>query len=73
MAKQTEVERYSEFFEYLDDLRASGVTNMFGARPYLLSEFIVSAAEASAVLSAWMESDLSLSPTERAERALQAA
>lgn len=29
----------TEYFEYLDELRESGVTNMFGAAPYLVSEF----------------------------------
>lgn len=29
----------TEYFEYLDDLRESGETNMFGARPYLQGEF----------------------------------
>ena len=43
-------------FEYLDALRESGETNMFGARPYLMNEFGLGKQEASAVLSAWMES-----------------
>lgn len=42
-------------FEYLDDLRESGETNMFGAAPYLQREFPdLSAAEARAVLLDWM-------------------
>ena len=28
-----------EMFEFLDDLRDSGITNMFGAGPYLREEF----------------------------------
>lgn len=28
-----------EMFEFLDDLRESGTTNMFGAAPYLREEF----------------------------------
>lgn len=28
-----------EMLEYLDDLRESGVTNMFGASPYLNTDF----------------------------------
>jgi hypothetical protein len=41
-----------EYFAYLDDLRASGVTNMFGARPYVEEEFGLSKAEATKVLTA---------------------
>lgn len=28
-----------DYFEYLDDLRKSGRTNMFGAAPYLAAEY----------------------------------
>ena len=28
-----------EVFDYLDELRESGVTNMFGARAYIIREF----------------------------------
>ena len=28
-----------EVFDYLDDLRDEGITNMFGARPYIESTF----------------------------------
>ena len=37
----------SEVFEYLDALRESGVTNMFGATPYLMEEFGFDKREAS--------------------------
>lgn len=41
--------------EFLDDLRESGETNMFGARPYLLEEFPdLSKQQAADVLSFWM-------------------
>ena len=39
---------------YLESLRVSGVTNMFGAAPYLEAEFGLSRAEARKVLSEWM-------------------
>jgi hypothetical protein len=40
---------------FLDDLRLSGVTNMFGASPYLVRAFPdLSLADARAVLSEWM-------------------
>ena len=42
-------------FEYLDALRDSGVTNMFGAGPYLQEAFGLSRYEAKDVVLAWME------------------
>ena len=42
--------------EYLDALRESGVTNMFGAGPYLREAFDLDRAEALEVLAYWMES-----------------
>lgn len=46
-----------EHLEYLDELRASGDTNMFGARPYLMSEFpALGPDKAGKVLSYWMKS-----------------
>ena len=45
-----------EQLEYLDRLRDSGVTNMFGATPYIQSRFpSLSRREATQVLSDWME------------------
>ena len=43
-----------EAFEYLDELRESGVTNMFGATPYLVEEFGISEKEARKLLAEWM-------------------
>lgn len=43
-----------EEFEYLNRLRESGDTNMFGASPYLEAEFGLDRREARQVLSAWM-------------------
>lgn len=45
-----------EYLEYLDDLRESGETNMFGATPYLEDDFDLSRADARSVLSYWMKS-----------------
>lgn len=45
-----------EFFEYLDELRESGRTNMFGAGPYLQGEFKVTKREAHEILLDWMAS-----------------
>jgi hypothetical protein len=47
---------YFEEFEYLDTLRESGVTNMFGASPYLQQAFGINKHEARKILSLWMES-----------------
>jgi len=47
---------YSEEFEYLNMLRESGATNMFGAAVYLQDEFGLEKAEARTILKLWMES-----------------
>jgi hypothetical protein len=44
----------SEMFEYLDTLRESGVTNMFGAGQYLEQAFDIDRREAKSVLLEWM-------------------
>jgi len=44
-----------EYFRYLDALRESGVTNMFGAAPCLQNEFELSRNEARGILIEWME------------------
>lgn len=41
--------------QYLEKLRRSGVTNMFGAVPYLMEEFDLDKQEATNVLKDWME------------------
>ena len=45
-----------EHKEFLDELRESGRTNMFGASPFLMDEFGLSKQEARAILSEWMAS-----------------
>jgi hypothetical protein len=47
--------RTERMFVYLDELRESGVTNMFGAAPYLQNEFGLDKHEAREVLSMWMK------------------
>lgn len=49
MAKTT-----NKYWIYLENLRKSGVTNMFGATPYLMEEFDLDKKEASKILSDWM-------------------
>lgn len=46
-------ERQSEFI-FLNNLRDSGVVNMFGAAPYLAEEFGLDRREAKQVLLEWM-------------------
>ncbi len=45
-----------EIFDFLLELRDSGITNMFGATPYIVDEFQLSDYEARVVLARWMRS-----------------
>ena len=45
-----------EYFHFLNELRESGETNMFGAVPYLQDTFGVDRQTARDVLANWMES-----------------
>lgn len=49
MAKTT-----NEYWIFLEELRRSGVTNMFGATPYLMDEFGLEKTEAQKILADWM-------------------
>ena len=40
---------------YLDDLRESGVTNMYGAGSYVEDFFMLSRKEANVIVRYWME------------------
>lgn len=44
-----------EMLEFLDDLRESGETNMFGATPYVQDEFDLDKKDAKEVLLYWMD------------------
>lgn len=44
-----------EHLKYLDVLRDTGVTNMWGAAPYLEATFNLSNADAKKILVHWME------------------
>jgi len=44
-----------EHLEYLDDLRESGVTNMYGAGSYLQEDYGFTHNESSDVLHYWMK------------------
>ena len=53
MRDTTQLER--QVCEYLNELRESGVTNMFGAAPYVEAGFGIGRAEARQLVSLWME------------------
>ena len=44
-----------EHLDYLDTLRESGVTNMYGALAYLEDDFGVTRKEAQEITSYWMD------------------
>lgn len=44
-----------QHLQFLDDLRETGVTNMFGAAPYVTAQFpSLRKGEAEAILKYWM-------------------
>ena len=45
-----------EYFDFLNDLRESGVVNMFGAAKNLYDKFELTMDEARSVLLEWMDS-----------------
>lgn len=54
-----------EHLEFLDDLREDGITNMFGAAPFLQREFPdLTKREAREILIDWMRTFESRHPTE---------
>ena len=44
-----------QYTQFLDELRDSGVTNMYGAAPYLQQAFGLDKIEARMILIDWME------------------
>jgi hypothetical protein len=52
---ETETITEEKHLIYLDDLRESGVTNMYGAGAYLVERFSITKKEAHAILSHWMK------------------
>jgi predicted transcriptional regulator YheO len=52
-----------EFLEFLDELRESGVVNMYGAAPYLVKEFGMPKMTAYKILDDWMASYAARHPT----------
>lgn len=59
-----------KYFKYLDNLRASGVTNMYGSPRYVEKRFKISWEKASEIVGMWMRTfDPNLTVQERATRA----
>lgn len=49
-------QEWLKYYRFLEDLRQSGITNMFGAVPYLQQAFPeLSELEAEDVLANWMQ------------------
>lgn len=56
---------------FLDELRKSGATNMYGAAPYLITAFKIGRDEAVKITAMWMQTYDGESPAiERARKAL---
>lgn len=56
MALRHATDQEKEVFQYLNELRESGQTNMFGARAYIMEEFpLIESDEAKKLLSTWMK------------------
>ncbi len=54
MPKNSELSK-KEVYSFLDELRLSGKTNMFGATPYIVDKFAIEEKEAQEWLSEWMK------------------
>lgn len=51
------LDKEPDYISYLDELRDSGVTNMYGAVPFLQRKFMLDKEEAKRLLREWMEGD----------------
>ena len=51
---ETITEQEKKIFDYLNDLRDSGITNMWGASSYVAEEFGIEESEARKATSRWM-------------------
>ena len=54
-AQVESLDENSQYYQYLDMLRESGITNMFGAGKFLEYEFGVNRYEARNIVLAWMK------------------
>lgn len=65
-------EALSEAFEYLDELRESGRTNMWGSHAFVRDELMWQPAEAEAAVKYWMNTFSDAPVAERVAKALAA-
>ena len=56
LSESVDDESAEYYFDYLNKLRDSGVTNMFGAGSYLQAQFGLDKQTARTILSKWMKS-----------------
>lgn len=54
MSDKVDVKATQDQLDFLDNLRTSGVTNMFGAGPYVQDQFSVTRSVAHSILADWM-------------------
>jgi hypothetical protein len=74
MTTELQLGELIEAFEYLDELRESGRTNMFGAASYIHDELCWEKNEALEALKLWMETfDHEQTVEERVAKALSEA
>lgn len=74
MAKKIGKRKMTECFAFLDSLRESGITNMFGAAPYVMNACGLGREDASKVVGAWMRTfSKEKSPADRAKEHLTQA
>jgi hypothetical protein len=64
MNKTIYIDLETQVFLYLDRLRESGITNMYGAGPYVEDEFGLGRQEAGELLIEWMTTFESRHPTD---------
>lgn len=55
MSEKEYKDEWKDYYQYLEELRQSGATNMFGAAPYLAKAYPLALGEAIKILGSWME------------------
>jgi len=55
MSEKEYNEEWIEYYRWLEDLRQSGITNMYGATPYLKEAFPEVRNDAQRILGSWMK------------------
>jgi hypothetical protein len=55
MSEKEYEDEWVEYYQYLEELRQSGVTNMFGAAPYLAKAYSLPNGRAIKIVGSWME------------------